>query len=125
MGKDQDSLDQLFLDFRNFTLVANDGVTIRRRDEGWSAPTEAPSWKDRVRPILELFQDTTHGADLEETRFCLRWTCGDCDIESFRKWKAQELVHQLLLSTANLPCYVNHFSEESEIVEVVARSPGH
>lgn len=56
------------------SLIAEHGAWIRQRGEDWqqTKPVTA-DWKDKIRPILQLYVDHLPGALLEEKEWSLAW----------------------------------------------------
>lgn len=85
------------------SLVAEHGAWFRAKGSGdWKplAGTE-PRWKNRIRPVLELFTDRIPGSSIEEKDFSMAWHYRESDIES-GAMAAKELIDALTHLTANL-----------------------
>src|SRR5262249_30173309 len=64
------------------SLIAEHGMWLRNRGEGWRQLKATPvEWKERVRPILQLYVDRLPGALLEEKEFSLAWHYRKADPE--------------------------------------------
>lgn len=98
------------------TLVAEHGYTVREPGESWRLYNDSVdlSWKQRVRPILDLYAATTPGSSVEEKRSALVWHYRKADPE-FGRWKSGELIGELMESISNLPVELHH---GKKIVEV-------
>ncbi len=96
-------------------LIAEHGAFFRLKNGQWqtSIPAET-SWKDVIRPILELYVDRTPGSLLEEKDYSLVWHCRKSEPD-LAKLRTQELKGALMTITANLNIGV---FEGSKIVEV-------
>ncbi|MDP2180992.1 MAG: bifunctional alpha,alpha-trehalose-phosphate synthase (UDP-forming)/trehalose-phosphatase [Actinomycetota bacterium] len=72
-GRDRETLDDWLGDL-HVDLVAEHGVWIKGRRGEWVTiePMNA-DWKDRVRPVLEMYVDRTPGTFVEEKDFSLVW----------------------------------------------------
>jgi len=96
-------------------LVAEHGVWLRPRGGEWrmlkSITTE---WKERVRPILQLYEDRLPGAVLEEKEFSLAWHYRGADSEQASR-RARELLDALSTFTRNIDVQV---LEGNKVLEV-------
>jgi trehalose 6-phosphate synthase/phosphatase len=96
-------------------LIAEHGVWMRRRNEEWRLLRQLTTdWKDRVRPILNLYVDRLPGALLEEKDFSLAWHYRKADPEQ-ASLRAQELVDDLASYTRNIDVQV---LEGNKVIEV-------
>ncbi len=102
-GRDHHFLDK-HLGHLPLTLVGEHGYTVREPGEGWRLFNEQVdlSWKDKVRDIFELYAETTPGSSVEVKTSAIVWHYRKSDPE-FGKWKAAELVGELMESISNLP----------------------
>jgi trehalose 6-phosphate synthase/phosphatase len=96
-------------------LMAEHGVWSRPLGGEWRLlkPITA-EWKERIRPILQLYVDRLPGALLEEKDFSLAWHYRRADPEQARV-RAQELMDMLGDYTRNIDVQV---SEGRKLVEV-------
>ncbi len=96
-------------------LVAEHGVWLRRKGGEWrmlrALTTE---WKERVRPILQLYVDRLPGAFLEEKEFSLAWHHRRADPEQ-ASTRATELLDDLSGYTRNIDVQV---LEGNKVIEV-------
>jgi trehalose 6-phosphate synthase/phosphatase len=96
-------------------LVAEHGVWLRQMGGEWRMlKTISAEWKDRVRPILQLYVDRLPGALLEEKDFSLAWHYRRADPEQARV-RAQELLDTLADYTRNIDVQV---LEGRKVIEV-------
>jgi trehalose 6-phosphate synthase/phosphatase len=100
-GRDRDTLDKWF-GHSKLGLVAEHGVWIRERGKSWK--TIEPlrdDWKDKLRPVMEWYEDRTPGSFVEEKDFSLAWHYRKSDprLASQRAIDLKEVLFQL---TANL-----------------------
>jgi trehalose-phosphatase len=96
-------------------LIAEHGVWLRRRGEEWrQLRTLTTDWKDRVRPILNVYVDRLPGALLEEKEFSLAWHYRKADPEQ-ASLRAQELVDDLASYTRNIDVQV---LEGNKVIEI-------
>lgn len=97
------------------SLIAEHGVWLRPKDEDWRMPKAVTGdWKERVRPILQLYVDRLPGALLEEKEFSLAWHYRRADPEQ-ASLCAKELVDDLTGYTRNIDVQV---FEGNKVVEL-------
>ena len=96
-------------------LVAEHGVWLRHQKLDWRMlKAITTEWKERVRPILQLYVDRTPGALLEEKEFSLAWHYRRADPEQ-ASLCAKELVDDLAGYTRNIDVQV---LEGNKVIEV-------
>jgi trehalose 6-phosphate synthase/phosphatase len=113
-GRSRCDLEQWFAT-APITLVAEHGVWLRPKDASWRMLKPLTNeWKERVRPILQLYVDRLPGALLEEKEFSLAWHYrgADPDLASVR---ASELLDDLAGYTRNIDVQV---LEGNKVLEV-------
>ncbi len=72
-GRDREAIERS-LGGLPVDLVAEHGVWIRGRRGDWvTIEPMGAEWKERVRPVLEIFADRTPGALIEEKDYSLVW----------------------------------------------------
>jgi trehalose 6-phosphate synthase/phosphatase len=97
------------------SLVAEHGVWLRHKGTDWRMlKTLTTEWKDRVRPILQLYVDRLPGALLEEKEFSLAWHFRRADPE-LASLRAKELVDDLAGYTRNIDVQV---LEGNKVIEI-------
>ncbi len=97
------------------SLVAEHGVWLRRKGTEWRMlKAMTVEWKERVRPILQLYVDRLPGAFLEEKEFSLAWHYRRADPEQ-GSLRAKELLDDLAGFTRNIDVQV---LEGNKVVEV-------
>jgi trehalose 6-phosphate synthase/phosphatase len=97
------------------SLVAEHGVWLRDKDADWRMlKTMTADWKERVRPILQLFVDRLPGALLEEKEFSLAWHYRRADPDQ-ASLRAKELLDDLTGFTRNIDVQV---FEGNKVIEV-------
>lgn len=99
-GRDRATLEGWFA-HKDYTLVTDHGVWLRKRGEDWASLERLKSdWKEKIRPILESFTDSTPGTFVEEKEYSLAWHYrrADPDLGSLR---TMELKHMLTTLLAN------------------------
>ncbi len=96
-------------------LVAEHGVWLRRQNAEWKMlKAITAEWKERVRPILQLYVDRLPGALLEEKEFSLAWHFRRADPEQ-APLRAKELLDDLAGYTRNIDVQV---LEGNKVIEV-------
>jgi trehalose 6-phosphate synthase/phosphatase len=97
------------------SLIAEHGVWLRNKNSDWRIlKTMTNDWKERVRPILQLFVDRLPGALLEEKEFSLAWHYRRADLEQ-ASLRAKELLDDLTGYTRNIDVQV---FEGNKVIEV-------
>ncbi len=96
-------------------LVAEHGIWLRPAGGEWRMfKNITAEWKERVRPILQLYVDRLPGALVEEKDFSLAWHFRRADPEQARV-RAQELLDTLADYTRNIDVQV---LEGRKVIEV-------
>lgn len=113
-GRDKDTLEQ-WLGHLPLDIVAEHGAYYRCQNGPWQA-IEQPdsSWKDMIRPILELSVDRTPGSFIEEKNSALVWHFRKSDPD-LAKLRIEELKDTLVMMATNLNIGVY---EGNKIIEV-------
>ena len=97
------------------SLIAEHGVWLRNKGGNWHMLKAMTSdWKDRVRPILQLYVDRLPGALLEEKEFSLAWHYRRADPEQ-APHRAKELLDDLAGYTRNIDVQV---FEGNKVIEI-------
>ena len=97
------------------SLIAEHGVWLRNKNSDWRMlKTMTNDWKERVRPILQLFVDRLPGALLEEKEFSLAWHYRRADLDQ-ASLRAKELLDDLTGYTRNIDVQV---FEGNKVIEV-------
>jgi trehalose 6-phosphate synthase/phosphatase len=97
------------------SLVAEHGVWLRPKGGDWRMlKAITTEWKERVRPILQLYVDRLSGAWLEEKEFSLAWHYRRADFEQASR-RARELLDALAGFTRNIDVQV---LEGNKVLEV-------
>jgi trehalose 6-phosphate synthase/phosphatase len=97
------------------SLIAEHGLWLRSAGLEWRLLKATPiEWKDRVRPILQLYVDRLPGALLEEKDFSLAWHYRKADPEQ-ASLRAQELMDDLSGYTRNIDVQV---LEGNKVIEI-------
>ncbi len=97
------------------SLIAEHGVWLRNKGGEWRMlkPMTA-EWKDRVRPIFQLYVDRLPGALMEEKEFSLAWHYRRADPEQATQ-RAKELLDDLAGFTRNIDVQV---FEGNKVIEI-------
>ncbi len=117
-GRTRDDLQSWF-PITNMTLIAEHGAVVRRcGSDDWQQSDSNVSygWKDEIRGVFRLYQESTPGSWIEEKRTSLVWHYRNTDPE-FGTWKANQLAHELGTLMANEPVKIR---QGRKIVEVVS-----
>lgn len=97
------------------SLIAEHGVWLRHRGADWRMlKTMSADWKDRVRPIFQLYVDRLPGALLEEKEFSLAWHYRRADPEQASQ-RAKEMLDDLAAYTRNIDVQV---FEGNKVIEI-------
>jgi len=97
------------------SMIAEHGVWLRNTKSDWHMlKSMTNDWKERVRPILQLFVDRLPGALLEEKEFSLAWHYRRADPEQ-APLRAKELLDDLAGYTRNIDVQV---FEGNKVIEV-------
>ncbi|MFA5552965.1 MAG: bifunctional alpha,alpha-trehalose-phosphate synthase (UDP-forming)/trehalose-phosphatase [Phycisphaerae bacterium] len=114
-GRNKETLEQ-WLGSLDAALIAEHGAWIKWKNRQWESQITAvnPSWKEMIKPILQLYADRTPGAKVEEKEFALVWHYRMSEPE-LADIRAKEMKDTLVDLTANLQVGV---FEGSKIIEV-------
>jgi trehalose 6-phosphate synthase/phosphatase len=97
------------------SLVAEHGVWLRPRGGEWRMlRAMTADWKERVRPILQVYVNRLPGALLEEKEFSLAWHYRGADPEQASR-RSRELLNALAGFTRNIDV---HVLEGNKVLEV-------
>jgi trehalose 6-phosphate synthase/phosphatase len=97
------------------SLIAEHGVWLRKKNSDWRIlKTMTNDWKERVRPIVQLFVDRLPGALLEEKEYSLAWHYRRADLDQ-ASLRAKELLDDLTGYTRNIDVQV---FEGNKVIEV-------
>lgn len=104
-GRDAQTLDT-WLGSMPVSLVAEHGAAIKLKGEDWKEQaTMSSEWKDRIRPLMEMFVNRCAGSLMEEKKSTLAWhyrnTHPDLGFS-----RSRELRNSLLQLTANTPLQI-------------------
>ena len=100
-GRDRVTLDRWFGSFP-INLVAGHGVWFKGRGTEWYLREQlSNTWKDTIRPILELYADRTPGSMVEEKDYSLAWHYRRSEPE-LAAVRLGELKEALMELTSNL-----------------------
>lgn len=117
-GRDRATLESWF-GHKDYTLITDHGVWLRKKGGEWASLERLKTdWKDKIRPIMESFTDSTPGTFVEEKDYSLAWHYrrADADLGSLR---TMELKHVLTALLANNSLSV---LEGNKVLEVKSSS---
>lgn len=113
-GRDRKTLEK-WLGHLPVDIIAEHGVWSRKRGGEWEMLQHlSDSWKEEVRPILELHVSRTPGSFIEEKDFSLVWHYRKVD-RTLAELRARELSNYLLFIAANINLQV---MEGDKVVEI-------
>jgi trehalose 6-phosphate synthase/phosphatase len=113
-GRQRSSLEEWFGKLP-ISLIAEHGVWLRSKNSEWRVLKHLTAeWKERVRPILQLYMDRLPGALLEEKEFSLAWHYRRADLDQ-ASLRAKELMDDLAGYTRNIDVQV---LEGNKVIEV-------
>jgi trehalose 6-phosphate synthase/phosphatase len=97
------------------SLIAEHGVWLRNKNSDWRMLKHLTTdWKERVRPILQLYVDRLPSTLLKEKEFSLAWHFRNTDPEQASQ-RAKELIDDLAGYTRNIDVQV---LEGNKVIEV-------
>ncbi len=113
-GRDKDTLGKWLGDL-DVEFVAEHGVWARRTGEGWGMTDSLDnSWKEDIRPILEIYVNKTPGSLLEEKDFSLVWHYRKVET-GLGELRAREIISHMKYLAVNMNLQV---LEGNKVVEV-------
>lgn len=114
-GREKTTLE-IWFGVTGATLVAEHGALVRERHSIQWVPTQniVDGWKEKIKPILQLFVERIPASFIEEKDFSLAWHYRKSDAQTAAD-AAKELIDTLTHLTANLDIGV---SIGSKVVEV-------
>ena len=90
----------------NVNMVAEHGAFMRMKDKNWEQQfTSLPEWKDKIRPMLDLFTTRCAGSFVEEKKNTLTWHYRNTNPD-LGFVRSRELYNSLLQLTANTPLQI-------------------
>ncbi len=99
-GRDRFSLDDWLGDL-DVTLVAEHGGWVKMGGEWRTTAPIDRSWKEMIRPLLDLFVRRIPGSFVEEKDFSLAWHYRKADLRIARE-AVREMIHALTNLTAGI-----------------------
>jgi trehalose 6-phosphate synthase/phosphatase len=106
-GRSETDLATFFGSF-SFRLIAEHGASWRQPGkQSWERPHHnlKYTWKDKLLPILRVYEQATPGSMIEEKPSAIVWHYRKAD-EEFGEWKANRLSQELSALAANQPIKV-------------------
>jgi trehalose 6-phosphate synthase/phosphatase len=103
-GRDHQTLDEWFGGL-DLNLVAEHGARIRLQGaDGWEMEPGAQdmSWKEHIKPVMEIYRDRTPGASLEDKGTSLVWHYrrAEPDLGSLRSKELAETLEGYVANTS-------------------------
>lgn len=104
-GRDAETLEQ-WLGKLPLNLIAEHGAAIKLKEGNWQEQAVmAPEWKDKIRPLMQLFVNRCAGSFIEEKKSTLAWHYRNTHPDlGFNR--SRELRNSLLQLTGNTPLQV-------------------
>ena len=121
-GRGKSNLSEWFAGL-NISLVAEHGNWTKKESGSWqNHGTPAKNWKEKLKPVMEVFVDRTPGSFIEEKEYSLVWHYRQAD-KGLAQIRMHELKDALLSMTGNLDVGV---FEGNKIIEIksIAASKG-
>ena len=113
-GRDRHTLEK-WLGNMDLDFVAEHGVWMRWKEEGWVVLDALDaSWKDDIRPILDIYVNKTPGSFVEEKDFSLVWHYRKVET-GLGELRAREIISHLKYLAVNMNLQV---LEGNKVVEI-------
>lgn len=113
-GRSETDLEAFFGGF-SFRLIAEHGASWRQPGKkSWERAHQKYAWKDKLLPILRVYEQATPGSMVEEKPSAIVWHFRKAD-EEFGEWKANRLTQELSALGANQPIKVRHGKKMVEV----------
>jgi trehalose 6-phosphate synthase/phosphatase len=113
-GRSETDLEAFFGGF-SFRLIAEHGASWRQPGKkSWERAHHKYAWKDKLLPILRVYEQATPGSMVEEKPSAIVWHFRKAD-EEFGEWKANRLTQELSALGANQPIKVRHGKKMVEV----------
>jgi trehalose 6-phosphate synthase/phosphatase len=115
-GRSETDLEAFFGSF-SFRLIAEHGASWREPGKkSWERahPNSKYAWKEKLLPILRVYEQATPGSMVEEKPSAIVWHYRKADDE-FGSWKANRLDQELSALGANQPIKVRHGKKMVEV----------
>lgn len=113
-GRSETDLEAFFGGF-SFRLIAEHGASWRQPgNKSWERAQHKYAWKDKLLPILRVYEQATPGSMVEEKPSAIVWHFRKAD-EEFGEWKANRLTQELSALGANQPIKVRHGKKMVEV----------
>jgi trehalose 6-phosphate synthase/phosphatase len=103
-GRDKETLEKWFDDFKQITFIAEHGVWIKKPGLKWEMAEQIDkNWMDSIRPVINFYADRTPRSFLEEKNYSLVWHYrnADPDLGIQRSWELKDELRNLV-SNLNL-----------------------
>jgi trehalose 6-phosphate synthase/phosphatase len=104
-GRDAETLEQ-WLGHLPVGLIAEHGAAVKNRNGEWlEQATMSAEWKDKIRPLMQLFVSRCAGSFIEEKKSTLAWHYRNTHPD-LGFGRSRELRNSLLQLTGNTPLQV-------------------
>lgn len=113
-GRDASTLEK-WLGHLPIHLIAEHGAAIKHKGTEWNEQANmAQEWKERLRPIMQIFVSRCAGSFIEEKKSTLAWHYRNCHPDlGFSR--SRELQNSLFQLTANTPLQI---IDGNKVVEI-------
>ena len=113
-GRDKNTLQEWLGDV-DVEFVGEHGVWLKMRGEDWKTIDNLDnSWKDEIRPILEMYSDKTPRSFIEEKDYSLVWHYRQVET-GLGELRAREIISHLKYLSSNMNLEV---LEGNKVVEI-------
>ncbi|MEL7003960.1 MAG: bifunctional alpha,alpha-trehalose-phosphate synthase (UDP-forming)/trehalose-phosphatase [Bacteroidota bacterium] len=113
-GRDKDTLEE-WLGHHDIEFIAEHGVWARKKGRDWKTLDALDgSWKEDIRPVLEIYVNKTPGSLLEEKDFSLVWHYRKVEA-GLGELRAREIISHLKYLAINMNLQV---LEGNKVVEI-------
>lgn len=117
-GRDRGTLGS-WLGHLPVDMIAEHGVWSRLKGEEWEMIDNLElDWKDKIRPILELYVDRTPGSFIEDKDYSLAWHYRKADPD-FGAMRARDLISNISYLIGNMDLQL---MEGNKVIEIKNRA---
>jgi trehalose 6-phosphate synthase/phosphatase len=113
-GRDSSFLQAWFGDLP-VNLVSEHGVGVKLKSTPWTYRTDVePSWKQIIKPVLEIFARRSPGAFIEEKKYTLVWHYRNVDAELgfIRSRELLDYLHHMVRNS------LLHIIDGNKVIEI-------
>ncbi len=113
-GRDRNTLES-WLGRHKVEFVAEHGVWLKSKDEPWKTSDNLDnSWKDDIRPVLEIYVNKTPGSFIEEKDYSIVWHYRKVEA-GLGELRSREIISHLKYLAVNMNLQV---LEGNKVVEI-------